>query len=29
MLGNVDINTLSPVEALLKLNEVMSVLKKK
>jgi DNA mismatch repair protein MutS len=29
MLGKVDINTLSPVEALLKLNEVMSVLKKK
>jgi DNA mismatch repair protein MutS len=29
MLGKVDINTLSPVEALLKLNEVLSVLKKK
>jgi DNA mismatch repair protein MutS len=29
MLGKVDINTLSPVEALLKLNEVISVLKKK
>ena len=29
MLGKVDINTMSPVEALLKLNEVISVLKKK
>jgi DNA mismatch repair protein MutS len=29
MLNNVDINTMSPVEALLKLNEVISVLKKK
>ena len=28
MLGKVDINTMSPVEALLKLNEVLSVLKK-
>lgn len=28
MLGKVDINTMSPVEALLKLNEVMTVLKK-
>jgi DNA mismatch repair protein MutS len=28
MLGNVDINTISPVEALLKLNEVLSILKK-
>jgi DNA mismatch repair protein MutS len=29
MLGKIDINTISPVEALLKLNEVLSVLKKK
>jgi DNA mismatch repair protein MutS len=29
MLGKLDINTLSPVEALLKLNEVMGILKKK
>ena len=29
MLGKVDINTMSPVEALLKLNEVITVLKKK
>src|SRR5688572_1048299 len=29
MLGHVDINTMSPVEALLKLNEVIGVLKKK
>jgi DNA mismatch repair protein MutS len=29
MLGRIDINTISPVEALLKLNEVLSVLKKK
>jgi DNA mismatch repair protein MutS len=29
MLGKVDINTMSPVEALLKLNEVISLLKKK
>jgi DNA mismatch repair protein MutS len=29
MLANVDINTISPVEALLKLNEVISTLKKK
>jgi DNA mismatch repair protein MutS len=29
MLGKIDINTMSPVEALLKLNEVMSILKKK
>ena len=28
MLGKVDINTISPVEALLKLNEVLAVLKK-
>jgi DNA mismatch repair protein MutS len=28
MLGKVDINTMSPVEALLKLNEVITVLKK-
>lgn len=29
MLGNVDINTVSPVEALLKLNEVLSILNRK
>lgn len=29
MLQNIDINTISPVEALLKLNEVLSILKKK
>ena len=29
MLGNVDINAISPVEALLKLNEVLSILKRK
>jgi DNA mismatch repair protein MutS len=29
MLGKIDINTISPVEALLKLNEVLSILKKK
>jgi len=29
MLGKIDINTLSPVEALLKLNEVMSIMKRK
>ena len=29
MLGKIDINTVSPVEALLKLNEVLSVLRKK
>ena len=29
LLGNVDINTLSPVEALLKLNEVLSILNRK
>lgn len=29
MLGKIDINTISPVEALLKLNEVLSLLKKK
>lgn len=29
LLGNVDINTVSPVEALLKLNEVLSILNKK
>jgi DNA mismatch repair protein MutS len=28
MLSQIDINTISPVEALLKLNEVLSVLKK-
>jgi DNA mismatch repair protein MutS len=28
MLGKIDINTISPVEALLKLNEVLTVLKK-
>jgi len=29
MLSHVDINTVSPVEALLKLNEVIGILKKK
>ena len=28
LLGPIDINTLSPVEALLKLNEILSILKK-
>jgi DNA mismatch repair protein MutS len=28
MLGKIDINTISPVEALLKLNEVLNLLKK-